>query len=286
MGPEAFWMTAIPLGLCGMLCAWIGVWLVLTRNSMVGDGMSHSVLPGLVLVFVMFGTRAPLAMTIGAAVAALLTVALTQALTDKARVPEDAALGAVFTVFFAAGILMLQRFAKQVDLDPGCVLYGLAEFIPLDTTPILGVELPRALVTILPMSLVVGAVLWATRKELAQMAFDARHAAMLGKRPAALRLALMALVAITVVMSFELVGAILVLALLVAPAAAAQLVTRRLQPMFGWAIAFAWISALGGTAVAFATNTSVSGCVAALAGLLYGGVALGSLRRRAPRLVT
>lgn len=280
----ALW-TILPISLIGVTCAWLGCWLVLMKGSMAGDGISHSILPGLVIVFMLFGTRAPGPMLVGAIVAALLTVALTHGLTTTLGIQQDAALGAVFTTFFAAGVLMLQRVAPQIDLDPGCVLYGLAEYLPLDSVRWGSLEVPRALEVILPLSAVVWISLAVLRRELTLAIFDPRHAASIGRSPHRTQFALMVLVAVAVVSAFEWVGAILVLALLVGPAATAQLLTRRLQPMLILSAVLAIAASIGGYFAALATSTSVSGMIAVVLGLFYAFAALLS-QRRARRVVS
>lgn len=266
--------TIVVASLCGAMCAALGVWLVLQRQSMVGDALSHSVLPGLALVFIWFGTRATVPMLAGALVAGLVTVALTRLIAHLSGVREDGALGVVFTLLFAVGVLLITRYAAQVDLDPGCVLYGLVEFVGLDTFALGGWEVPRVLASVAPSTALVGVFLLAFRRELALMAFDPALAGSLGKRPGVLNAALMALVAVATVASFEAVGSIIVIAMLVGPAATAQLVTRRLGPMFAVAIGLAVLACVLGYLLAARWNTSVAGMIAVVIGLEYASCAL------------
>lgn len=261
--------TVLVASLCAVMCALVGVWLVLQRASMTGDAISHAVLPGLALTFILFGTRAPLPMMFGAALAGVLTVVLSRAITHGAGVKEDGSLGVVFTVFFALGVILITRYAAQVDLDPGCVLYGLVEFVALDTAPVLGIEMPRVLVNIVPTLLVVVLFLWLARREMALMAFDPALAKALGRRPNALYYGFMSMVALATVASFEAVGSILVVAMLVGPAATAQLLTQRLRPMFVISVVVALLSAALGYLLAGLANTSVAGMMACVVGALY-----------------
>ncbi|MBV6459054.1 MAG: Manganese transport system membrane protein MntB [Fimbriimonadaceae bacterium] len=263
-----FWTVATAL-LAAVLCANLGVWLVLQRQSLTADAISHSVLPGLVVAFLLFGSRNPLPMIVGAAAAGLATVFLTRLIRDLLGVKEDAGLGIVFSVLFALGVILITRYASQVDLDPGCVLYGLVEFVALDTIPVAGVEIPRALLNILPAAGIAAVVLWVARRELAVMAFDPMLAATLGKRPGMLYYVLMAVIAIATVACFEAVGSILVIAMLIGPAAIAQLLTVRLSSMFAVSTAVGVVCAVAGYFSATALNTSVAGMMSVWVGILY-----------------
>ena len=123
------------------------VFLVLRRMSLLGDAISHAVLPGIVIAYLFFA-KAPLPALIGAMVVGMLTAYATQALSSIGGVAEDSSMGIVYTSLFALGVFLLTNLARNVDLDPGCVLYGAIEFVPLDTLDVGGFQLPRAL---LPM---------------------------------------------------------------------------------------------------------------------------------------
>jgi manganese/zinc/iron transport system permease protein len=266
----AFW-TIVCACVCSVMCAILGVWLVLQRVSMIGDAISHSVLPGLVLAFLFFGTRAPVPMFIGAAVAGVLTAVLTKVIARSSTVKEDASMGVVFTVLFALGVVMISRFARQIDLDPNCVLYGLIEFVTLDTAWLAGLEVPRVLVVLVPGLLLSAVFLLLFRKEMLLMSFDPGLAATLGKRPMPVYYAFMAMVAIATVASFEAVGSILVIAMLIVPGATAQLLTRKLRPMFGIAIVLAVAASVMGYWSAVRWNTSIAGMMAVWLGMYYAG---------------
>lgn len=252
-----------------MLCAVLGVWLVLQRVSMLGDAISHAVLPGLVVGFLLFGTRAAAPMLFGALAAGVLTVVLTKVISKATLLREDASMGVVFTGLFALGVLLITRFARQVDLDPGCVLYGQLEFAALDTFDVLGFAVPRAIQSVVLGVVLVCTLLFLFRKEIALASFDPGLARALGFRPDALILCVMALVAVASVVSFESVGSILVVAMLIGPAATAQLLTHKLRAMFGIAIVISLVAAFVGYWLAAELNTSVAGMIATVIGLIY-----------------
>lgn len=251
-------------------CALLGSFLVLRKMAMLGDAISHAVLPGIALAFLWTQSRAPLPMLVGAGLFGLATVVAVELFNRTRRLGEDASIGVVFPAFFSLGVILISRYAAQVDLDLDCVLYGEIAYAPWDTLTAFGRNLgPKAL-------WVTGAVLLANLvfvgllyKELKLASFDAGLAAALGLSPALLHYLLMGAVSVTVVGSFESVGAILVVALLVVPPSTAYLLTDRLSHLLLLASALGVASALGGYAAARALDASIAGAMATFAGLLF-----------------
>lgn len=281
----AAWLTADDLWtmatavLASVACGLVGCFLVLRRLSMLGDTISHAVLPGIAGAFLLTGTRDVLPMLLGATVVGVATALLSSGLDRWARVDRDAAMGVTFTTFFAMGVVMISLAARQVDLDPGCVLYGLLEFVPFDTITLAGMQVPRAAAW-LGTALVVDALLVvAFLKELRACSFDPAHAASLGLRVGLVHMGVMAAVAANTVVAFEAVGSILVVAMLVAPGATARLWTDRLTPMLWLACAIAASTAVVGYLAALELNTSAAGMIATLSMVGY----LGSIALTAPR---
>lgn len=254
---------------CVLPCSVLGCFLVLRRMSLLGDAITHAILPGLVIGFAVSGSRGLVPMLIGAGLTGVLTALLSAALTRWGRVDPSAALGVVFSSMFAIGVLLINRYARNVDLDPGCVLYGVIETVSFDTTTVLGIELPRAL---LSLSIVAAVVLIGVAvffKELRIVSFDPALATTLGISAAAVHYGLMAAVAATSVASFEAVGSVLVVAMLVAPGAAAQMLTDRLRTMVVLAMLIGIVDVLLGYLAAYWLNTSVAGAIAAAAGAVF-----------------
>jgi manganese/zinc/iron transport system permease protein len=279
--PPALALTAAPLltaddlwtlataVVCSVACALVGTVLVLRRLSLLGDAISHAILPGLAAVFLLFETRNPLAMLAGALAVGVLTAFLSAALARFGRVPEDAGMGVVFTTLFALGVVLITFGARNVDIDPGCVLYGLLEFTPFDTVVLAGLELPRSLLWLSATLLINAAVLAAFSKEIKVLCFDPALATTLGFSAVLIHYAVMAIVAATSVAAFEAVGSILVIAMLVAPAATARLITDRFGPTFFWAAASATLAATLGYLGALWLNTSAAGMIAAASLALF-----------------
>jgi len=284
---------------CGVLvataCALLSPFLVLRRMALVGDAISHAILPGLALGFILTQSRQSLAMTVGAAVAGLATVWLIELLLKSRRVNADTAVALVFPALFALGVLLMERFAHYVDLDPECVIYGDVEFAPFDQWSLLGVPLgPRPLwilggVTLLNLLLVL-----VFYKELKLTTFDPGLGDALGFRSTWMHYLLMTAVALTCVAAFEAVGAILVVAFLIIPAATAALITQRLSSMIRCSVLVGVVTAVTGYGLAREEllDCSVAGGMATMAGLIFfvvwivaprGGL-LAQARRRCQRL--
>ncbi|MFN7629482.1 MAG: metal ABC transporter permease, partial [Pirellula sp.] len=120
--------------LCAVACTLVGNFLVLRRLSLIGDAISHAVLPGIAAAFLWSGSRSQIVALIGAVAVGMITVWLTELIRRFGSVEESAAIGVVFTALFALGIMMVSR-AEHVDLDPSCVLYGNLETIILEMVP-------------------------------------------------------------------------------------------------------------------------------------------------------
>ena len=222
-------------------CALLGNYLVLRKMSLMGDAISHAVLPGLVAAFLITGSRGIGAMLVGAIIVGVLTAVCTQAIARFGRVEEGAAMGVVFTILFAGGLIMIRQQADHVDLDPQCVLFGNIETFYTDallgTIPQAGINL--AVVLLLDV-LFVGLFY----KQLKITTFDPALATSVGIRADVMHYALMIMVALTAVASFEAVGSILVIAMLIVPAVAAHLLTDRLPVMILISMVLACVAAM------------------------------------------
>lgn len=281
--------------LSSVVCGLLGNWLVLRRMSLMGDAISHSVLPGIVAAFLITGSRAPLPMFVGALIAGGLTTALSAAVRRYARVDSGAAMGVVFASLFALGVLLIeQASARQVDLDPDCVLYGSLEtlfwFPPTDDGAFFSLatlaRLPTPILTLSSVTLLASVVTFLLRKELALTSFDPELAAALGFRPRGMHALLMLLVTLATVASFEAVGSILVVATLTCPAASARLWTDRLRTQILLSVVIAaGIALLGYLAAATAPTWLRTSDALNIAGTIsvMGGIALALSAIASPR---
>ena len=262
--------------LSAIACALLGNFMVLRRLSMMGDAISHAVLPGLAIAFLLTGSRDSWIMFIGAAVVGILTAVFTQSIHNLGKVEESASMGVVFTTLFAIGLVLLVRAADSVDLDPGCVLYGAIEMVPLDTKNIMGFEVPRATLSLSIVVLINILFVVFFFKELKISSFDPALATTLGINSQFMHYALMTLVAMTTVASFESVGSILVIAMIIVPAACAHLLTDRLHTMILVSTFIAAMSAGLGHLAAITipgiwgfSDTSTAGMMAVVAGVIF-----------------
>lgn len=276
------WIVAAGV-LCAMACALLGNFLVLRRMSMMGDAISHAVLPGLAIAFLVTGTRDSTPMFIGAAIVGVLTALFTQWINRFGRVEESASMGVVFTALFAVGLILIVRAADKVDLDPGCVLYGAIEMVPLDPSAvslpaaIFGhAPIPRVVVTLAGVFAIDALFVLLFYKELKISSFDPELATTLGVNATFMHYLLMTTVAVTTVASFEAVGSVLVVAMLIVPPAAAHLLTDRLRSMILVSLVIAFCAAVGGHLLATTVpsllklpDTNTAGMMAVAAGGLF-----------------
>lgn len=272
------WWIIATAAVGNVACAVLGCFLVLRRLSLLGDAISHAILPGLAVAFMLTGTRNPAAMMAGALAASVLTAVLSAGLSRTGKVSEDSALGVVFTTLFALGVLLITWVAHDVDLDASCVLYGIIEITPLDVVNVGGLEVPRSLAWLSVAAAVNLAVVSVFYKELKIVAFDPYLATTMGISAALVHYGLMGLVAATTVAAFESVGSILVVTMLVAPAATAQLLTDRLARMLVWSAVLGVTAAVLGYVLALRWNTSVAGMMSTVAGGQFALAALAAPR--------
>ena len=263
-------VIVLTAGLVATATGLLGPFLVLRRVAHERDAVSHAVLPGIVAVFLLFGTRAPLPVIAGAAVFAVVCVLAIEALRSTGLVRGDAAIGLVFPALFSLGVLGIQRYADDVHLDLDATIYGEIAFAPFRTLILPGeLEVARSLVILSLVCLAnlgLVALLW---KELKATSFDPEFARTIGVSPTVLSRLLLIAVAITAVTAFESVGAILVVTMLIVPAATAYLLTDRLVAMVAIAVGLGWASALGGYQVAVAADASIAGAMGLLAAALF-----------------
>ncbi len=285
-------VTIVLVGaLVGVAASLLGAFLVLRRESMLSDAISHSVLIGIVLAYLITGALDTPLHVVGAALAGLLTVWLTDVLVRSRRVKSDAAIGLVFPALFAVAVLLINVYARDVHLDTDAVLLGEIGFAWLDVVRVGPLEVARSLVTMLVITLVNLAFVVFLYKELKLATFDGMLATALGFRPGLVGYALLALVSVTAVGAFDAVGAILFVAFVIVPPTAAYLVTDRLWRMLVLGCVVAVGSSIGGYALAVAYDVSIGGAMASATGaflllaLIVGkhGIVARALRRRAPR---
>lgn len=252
-------------------CALIGSFLVLRQMAMIGDAISHAVLPGIVLAYLFAGNRDSITMLLGAVAIGVLATMLIEVFHKKTRLQEDAAIGVTFTWLFALGVILISVFTGQIDLDQDCVLYGEIAYVPLDLWfTDAGVNLgPRPLWVAGGLLLLVLLFVLRGYRGLFVTSFNPEFAAGMGISIAVWHYALMGMVSVTTVISFESVGAILVVALLIAPAAAAYLLTDKLPRLLVLASTFGVLSSILGYYLAKWLDGSIAGAISTVAGVIF-----------------
>ncbi len=265
---NTFWII-LTGSLVAASCGFLGCFLILRKMAMLGDAISHAILPGIVIAFLFSGSRETLPMLIGATVIGLLTVFFVQ-LLHQSGVKSDAAIGVTFTALFSVGVVLVSLYTQQVDLDLDCVLYGEIAYVPWDTWQLGGVDLgPRAVWGVGGVFLFSLLIIGLFFKQFKLCSFDPAMAAAVGIPVVLFHYLLMTLVSLTTVAAFESVGAILVVAMLVVPSATAYLLTDRLHVMLFLSMAVGVTSSILGYLLASWLDSSIAGAMTAVAGILF-----------------
>lgn len=302
------------LAVTAVACALPGVFLVLRRMALLSDAISHSLLLGIVLAFFLTGSLTSPLLVLGAALVGVLTVVLVEVLNRTRLVHEDAAIGLVFPCLFSIGVILISLLPKTAHVDVQCVLLGKPELAPLNRLKIGGTQPaddqhahhghdhdsagatdgtdlgPKALYVMGVILLLNLAYVTVFYKELKLATFDPALAVALGFAPGLLHYGLMLLVSVTAVGAFETAGSILVVALMIGPAATAYLLTDRLGWMLWLSAGIGIFSGISGYWLAVKLDASIAGAMTTMLGLVFlvvhllaperGLIALLLLRRR------
>jgi len=264
-----FWIILTGI-LAAAACALPGSFLVLRKQAMLSDAISHAVLPGIAIAFLLTASRNTFPMLLGAGAFGLLTVYLTEKLSSSGRLLADTSMGIVFTTLFAIGVILISIFAGQVDLDQDCILYGEIAYVPWDRWVFLGQDLGPRPVWILALVLVINlAFIISSFKELQIYSFDRELALSMGIPMGFIHYGLMGSVSFSTIAAFESVGAILVVALIIVPPATAYLLTTNLKVMLILSVLVGILSAISGYLFAFWLNVSISGSIAVMTGFFF-----------------
>jgi manganese/zinc/iron transport system permease protein len=263
-----FWII-LTGALVAASCGLVGCFLVLRKMAMIGDAISHSVLPGIVIAFLLSGSRDSLPMLLGASVVGLVTVFLIQ-MFKQSGVQSDASIGVVFTALFSIGVVLVSIYTRQIDLDLDCVLYGEIAYVPWNTLEIGGVNIGPKAVWAVGLALLLSVILIGLfYKQFKVCSFDPALAAAIGIPVMLFHYLLMGLVSVTTVASFESVGAILVVGLLVVPASTAYLLTEKLSSMILISMLVGVVSSVLGYYLAYLLDASIAGCIISVTGVLF-----------------
>lgn len=268
---DAFYII-LTASLFSISCGLLGCFLILRKMAMVGDAISHAVLPGIVIAFMLTGQLDSFALVIGAGLFGMFSAFLIEYFHRKGQVQADAAIGVTFTWLFALGVIMITLFTGQVDIDAECVLYGEIAYVPIDlwiteAGEVLGPRAPYVAALTLLVNLL---FLRIGYKQLYLTTFDPAFAATLGLSVSLWHYLLMGAVSMTTVAAFDSVGAILVVALLVTPPATAYLLTERFSSMLRITVLLAILVSITGYYLAVALDSSIAGAMVTMAGFFFG----------------
>lgn len=250
--------------LTGASAALLGTFLVVRGQAMLSDAISHGVVFGVAVTYLLTGVATGPVQLLGAAAAGVLTVFLTEWLARSGKVKRDAATGLVFPALFAAGILLLGMYARNAHVDAHTVLLGEIGFVWLDRVQVLGLLVPRALLNVGVAFLLNAAYVALFYKQLTVAAFDPELARLQGQRPQLVTNGLLVLTSFTAVAALDAVGVVLFVAFAITPAVVGRLASGRLPAMLGTAVVVAVGAALSGYPVAAATDLSIGGVMALL----------------------
>ncbi|WKB79871.1 metal ABC transporter permease [Cellulophaga lytica] len=256
--------------LVAIACAIPGTFLVLRKMAMISDAISHSILPGLVIGFFLTEDLNSPWLILLAAVTGVITVVLVEYIQKTGLVKEDTAIGLVFPALFSIGVILIAKNANDVHLDVDAVLLGELAFAPFDRLLVNGVDLGAKSLWVIGSIVVFTLILLVTFfKELKVSTFDKQLAATLGFSPLVIHYGLMSIASVTTVGAFDAVGAILVVALMIAPAAMAYLLTNNLKKMLVIAVFAGVASAIIGYWVAHYLDASIAGSMTTVLGVLF-----------------
>lgn len=264
-----FWTLAVAL-VTSITCALCGSLLLVSRRAMVSEGLSHAVLPGLVLAFLVTRDYASPWLIASAAASGLLMIWLTQLLRKTGLVDDDAGLGIVFSAMFSIGVLIVSMELKNTHFHAACIIDGNLALAALDQLEVNGRDWgPRTLYVMGGLLAALLTVVILAYKEIKLSVFDAQLAKRLRLKPGLVEFVILSLISLTTVAAFEVAGSILVVALMVAPPAAAYLLTNRLSRLLVLATVTASISCFLGFYCALRMDTSPTGPIASAAGFVF-----------------
>ena len=254
-----WWQETTCSVLVGIACGVLGCFVVLRRMAMIGDALSHAVLPGVVIAFLITGSSGIVGLFVGALLAGLITAGLIKLVSQHSRTKEDSAIGIVFTAFFAIGIILISSLGRGTHFDLKCFLFGDPLAVGRDDLIMMAVIAPAVL-----------AIVFLFYHRLKLASFDPVVAATMGISVTAIHYLLMGMLSATVVAGLKTTGVILVVAMVITPASAAYQLCNRLWSMLLLSAVFGAISATAGMSLAFVTNSPTGPAMVLVATILFG----------------
>jgi len=255
--------------LVAILCSFIGCFLILRKQALMADAISHTILLGIVLAFLVSSSLDGLPMLIGGSMAGVFTAALTEWIRHRG-IKNDAAIGIVFTTLFAIAVVIISVKTSHVHIDVNHTIMGEMAFIPWELVSVFGLfEAPRAVVLLVIAAIVVFIICLGLYERWKVIMFDEQYARVIGINTSGYNYLFMLLLSLVAVAAFDAVGSILVIALLVTPAAAAYLWTNKLSVMLILSTIIGACSALIGLLLAWQWDTTMAGMIALVTGIIF-----------------
>lgn len=267
--------------LVGIACGVLGCFVVLRRMALIGDALSHAVLPGVVIAFLVTGSSGIFGLFVGALLAGLVTAVLIKVVSHYSRTKEDSAIGIVFTALFALGIILISSLSRGTHFDLKCFLFGDPLAVGREDLIMMAVVAPLVMITVA-----------ALYHRLKIASFDPVVASAMGISVGAIHYLLMGMLSATVVAGLKTTGVVLVVAMVITPASAAYQLCNRLWSMLLLAGVFGAVSAAAGMSLAFVTNSPTGPAMVLVATVLFGltvvlspqhGLLFAAWRKRAAR---
>lgn len=266
---DSFWVILVGI-LVASSSGLLGSLLVLRNATMIGDAISHAVLPGIVIGALFTGMPNTFYMLLGAVFFGLLATMLIAFLHQVLKLQSDASIGVVYTTLFSFGVILVSYFAKNAHLDQDCVLYGEIAYVAFEETlSVFGLEIPNRVIWLIAVFIVILFVMLWGYKGWVVTTFDSVYSESIGVKNRLWHLILMLLVSLNTAASFESVGSILVVSFLVLPPASARLLCRNLKHMWSITLLFALVASLVGYYLASLINASISATMAVVAAINF-----------------
>lgn len=273
--PTTIWLVLSAFAI-SLACGFPGTFLVLRRMSFTGDAISHSVLPGIVLGFLVSGALDSPWIVVGAASSGWASVMVIDLASRRGAIREDVATGVVFSAMFSIGVVLMRLFAAKIDLDPDCVLFGSLETaVHGARSSVFGVDVPNIVLITTGAAAVAVCLVLMLYHRLLITSFDPMLSRLSGQIPAVAHSLLLGVVAMVVVAAFQCVGAIMAVALLIVPAASSLLLWKRLPAVLGGVCLHSALSSVSGLYLATWVECNL-GAAVILSGAALFVVALGA----------
>jgi manganese/zinc/iron transport system permease protein len=251
-------------------CATVGLFLVLQGVALISDAISHTVIFGIVMIYLLFKSFNSALLMLGAVVAGLVTVVLTEFLIGTKRVHKEIAIGLVFPLFFSVGSVLVSHYTASLHLDIDMVLLGEIALVPLKRSFFFGIDCGPWTAWFMGLIMIVNFLfVFIFYRSLQLSIFDPLTATFYGYSPTMLYYSLIILSSLTIVSALEVVGSLVAVALMVVPAATALLHVCTLDQMIKWTILYTCLAAIGGSVLGYVADVSIGGLIGVMAGTLF-----------------